>query len=231
MNAGRYMLKIAYDGSGFCGWQEQLPPDGEAVRTVQGDVRAAMQRVLGREIRLQGASRTDTGVHALGQVAHFEVGEGVRIPEERLAMAINSRLADDVEVLRVQRVRGDFDATGDAVEKQYRYRLWMEGRRPLQHRSFVYPVRYGGLEYQIVIRGGGFLYRMVRIVAGTLVEVGRGHFEPRKIDELLAVADRAQAGPTLPPMGLCLEWIRYPEEKLVVDGGGGEKDIPVIKTQ
>ncbi len=249
----RYKLTIAYDGSNFHGWQEQCTPDGNPPRTVQQVVRTTCQQVLGQPVELVGASRTDTGVHALGQVAHLDAETS--IPIERMAMAITSRLPDDVEVRHVEPAPPDFDAISGAKRKQYRYRIWADAHRPLQLRHCVYhcwvpiDVRkmndaamrlvgehdFAGFanaghgrtttvrtiydchiedvphspEVHIVVQGNGFLYNMVRIIAGTLIEVARGHKHSKYIDELLAEPDRQQSGPTMPPQGLVLEWIRY----------------------
>lgn len=264
---GRYRLTIAYDGSAFHGWQKQTPPPGrgEPPRTVAGELEPLLARLLRQPITLVGASRTDAGVHAMGQVAHFDASE-MRVPVERLAEAINSRLPKDIEVRVAERVADDFHATRDARCKQYRYRLWNATHRPLAMRHTVYH-HWAGLDIdrmndaagrlvgthdfeglaaaghgrastvrtifdchvemksldllsvgsvdagrlvEIVVQGDGFLYNMVRILAGTLVEVGRGRFEPQQVDRILETADRREAGPTLPPDGLCLEWIRYP---------------------
>lgn len=226
----------------------------ESVRTVAGTVEATLRRVMGCPINLRGASRTDTGVHARGQVAMFDAAD--RIPIERLAMAINSRLPEDVEVVRADHAPADFDVIRDVASKQYRYRIWNADARPLEKRGFVYHCwkeldlermsdaagrlvgehDFAGFaaaahgrtttvreifgcevercarepnEVHVAVRGSGFLYHMVRIIAGTLIDVGRGHFEPGVIDRVLASGDRSQAGLTLPPNGLCLEWIRY----------------------
>lgn len=251
----RYKLTIAYDGTLFHGWQRQAQPDGGELRTVQGVVRDAMVRALGQPVLLQGASRTDAGVHAEGQVAHFDAES--RIPIERLADAVNARLPRDVEVREACETHATFHAIGDAVSKQYRYRLWTGRRRPLGERHNVYhcwtPLNLDAMQraaaiivgehdfaafaaaghgrlstvrtvhacavephtdahnpqLHIVVSGNGFLYNMVRIIAGTLVEVGRGRFEPSHIQTLFGTPDRSRAGPTLPPQGLCLEWIRY----------------------
>lgn len=242
----RYRMTIAYDGADFHGWQHQ-----PGLRTVQQTVRDALVTAMAQPITLQGASRTDAGVHAMGQVAHFDADS--RIPLERMAMAINARLPGDVEVRDVAIAAPDFDATRDAIDKQYRYRIWNTTRRPLGLRRMVYhywvpldttlmddaaqhlvgehdfagfaTAGHGRLstirtvhacrvqrhddEVHLTISGGGFLYNMVRIITGTLIEVGRGHWPVDRVDEILAAADRTLAGPTVPPSGLCLEWIRY----------------------
>ena len=261
----RYRLTIAYDGSRYHGWQEQTAHDGApTVPTVQAELRSALQVIARQPVNLSGASRTDAGVHALGQVAHFDA-ENLAVPIDRLARAINSRLPGDIEVREAAEVDPAFDAIGDAVEKQYRYRVWNAERRPLAYRHTVYhcwtpldrsamekaasllvgehdfaaftnaghgrlstvrsvlacaverrpptgavhPDAVAHDEVHIVVRGDGFLYNMVRIIAGTLVEVGRGRFAPDHVRTLLGEPDRRRAGPTLPPDGLCLEWIRY----------------------
>ena len=91
----RYMLTIAYDGTAFHGWQKQTPPDRDPLRTVAGVVEDALRHVLRQPLDLVGASRTDAGVHAQGQVAHFDADTS--IPLEKIASAVNSRLPDDVE--------------------------------------------------------------------------------------------------------------------------------------
>lgn len=247
----RYKLLIAYDGSAFHGWQKQEPPDAPALRTVQGVMHDTMVRLFKQPINLVGASRTDSGVHARGQVAHFDAVS--RVPVERMAMAINSRLPDDIEVLEAEAVSPSFDAIRQAVTKQYTYTIHNTERRPLGIRHMVHhywqpldaermnaaaarlvgehdfegfsaaghgrestvrtihrcEVQRDGDRVVITVEGSGFLWNMVRIIAGTLLEVGRGHFEPQHIDEILRTADRQLAGPTLPPNGLCLEWIRH----------------------
>lgn len=264
----RYRLTIAYDGSRYHGWQEQRGPDGSPrVPTVQTAVRQALQHLARQPVTLHGASRTDTGVHALGQVAHFDA-DHLTVPIDRLPRAVNSRLPDDIEVRDAAIVDEAFDAISGARDKQYRYRLWNSERRPLAYRHTVYhcwtPLRVDAMraaaaalvgehdfaaftnaghgrlstvrtlhacdverhpltgsvgdepppapgrgELHVVVRGNGFLYNMVRIIAGTLVEVGRGRFDADHVRRLLTEGDRRLAGPTLPPQGLCLEWIRY----------------------
>ncbi|MEM8756295.1 MAG: tRNA pseudouridine synthase A [Planctomycetota bacterium] len=280
----RYKLTIAYDGTDFCGWQKQEPPDPgnpggrTTLRTVQGVVEEAARTVL-REpgLVLTGASRTDSGVHALGQVAAFtsepDSSTGVGWPEDRgtdrLIKALNSKLSRDVLVRGAELVGDLFEPIGGAVEKEYTYTIVSGPTRPLWDRRYVWhtwyeldiermraaaahlvgehdfaafaqinhgrkttvrtiyrcdiaagppphpgPLTRGGgegAEERFVIRvsGSGFLYNMVRIIAGTLMEVGRGRIDAGDIPAILESKDRRRAGITLPPMGLRLEWVRY----------------------
>ena len=250
----RYKLVIAYDGTDFHGWQKQIPPDAPPLRTVAGEVEATLARLLGQPVNLLGASRTDAGVHARGQVAQFDAS--LRIPIERLAEAVNSRLPQDIEVVSAEVADANFDAISGCRSKQYRYRIFNTRRRPLDRRHYAWhcwtpldvdrmnqaaarlvgthdfagfaAAGHGrlstvrtitacrverpdpdGPEVHIFVEGAGFLYNMVRIIAGTLVEIGRGHSDADMIDRAIETADRSQAGPTLPPQGLWLEWIEY----------------------
>ncbi|MEQ9461576.1 MAG: tRNA pseudouridine(38-40) synthase TruA [Phycisphaeraceae bacterium] len=249
----RYRMTIAYDGADFCGWQKQEPPGQDPYRTVQGVVESTLTRVMRQRVNLVGASRTDSGVHAMGQTAHFDAASP--IPYERMAHAINSRLPEDVEVRTVVCAPDGFDAIRDAVKKRYRYRLHTLGSRPLGTRKLVWHYREAldldrmnraaqklvgthdieglsaaghgrestlrtifrceveraaGGEVHVVTEGDGFLYNTVRIIVGTLIEVGRGHTGPERVDEILAARDRRLAGPTAPATGLWLERVWYP---------------------
>ena len=257
----RYKLTIAYDGTNFHGWQKQEPPDREPLRTVQGVIEEAVRAtVRNPHVKLQGASRTDAGVHAIGQVAAFT--SETKIPTERLALAISSRLPDDVQVRDAKIVADSFDPISDCERKCYQFtiahagmsRLELRQTPPLFDRHYVYStfhaldiVRMNTAAKQLIgendfasfaqinhgrestireiydcsvtamqddrcmieVVGNGFLYNMVRIIAGTLVEVGRGKRTADSIVEILVARDRRAAGPTLPPEGLCLCWIRY----------------------
>lgn len=305
----RYALTLAYDGTHFSGWQKQEPPapaEGQrvpatiapeldpgregrvALRTVQAVVERAVRFVVREPIILLGASRTDSGVHARGQVAAFTCSpreddpspdleatpRGSGWPASRgadtLLRAINGRLPEDVLCTRCTLVANDFDPIGGCSAKGYSYTLHVAppharegspaGLRPLFDRAFVHhvhdvlevgamrraaahfvgehdfaafaaaghgrlttvrrvfscavndaPSDHGARRVRIEISGSGFLWNMVRIIAGTLVDVGRGRIDADAIPAILAGKDRARAGPTLPPTGLCLEWIRYPE--------------------
>jgi len=128
----RFLLTLAYDGTDFSGWQLQA---GD--RTVQGEVEASLARLVGAPVRVHGSGRTDAGVHALGQTAHFDC------PEERAAVpwqrALNATLPPDVRVLRCDRVAADFHARYHALAKTYEYGLWHQGGFCLpQRRRFVW---------------------------------------------------------------------------------------------
>ena len=267
----RFRLTIAYDGTEFHGWQRQETPSAAdpsvrvALRTVQGVVAQAVRDVVREPVHVQGASRTDAGVHALSQTAAFTVSAPVvndpakppvwdRLSEDRLRLAINSRLPGDVVIRSLARTREDFDPISDCAEKGYRYTLHVGMDRPLFDRRFVHHVRtpldvgrmreaaarfVGAHDFAafaaaghgrattvrtvtactvdspepvrvvIGVAGGGFLHNMVRIMAGTLIEVGRGRLAPSAVDAALASGDRRDAGPTAPGAGLCLIWMRY----------------------
>jgi len=266
------------------------PPDiaegRVAMRTVQHVVERAVQAVCRERVVLMGASRTDSGVHAGGrfpdgthggQVAAFtsfaDPAKGQGWPPERgtdaLVRALNSELPRDVLCLNAEIAHPDFDPIGDAVAKEYTYRIVCGPTRPLWDRRFVFhtwhPLEFAPMQaaarrlegehdfaafaqinhgrkttvrtvyacgvepwsapdhrgppardesrFQIRVSGSGFLYNMVRIIAGTLMEVGRGRIDPDRVPEIIASKDRRQAGPTLPPQGLRLEWVRYGEPR------------------
>jgi tRNA pseudouridine38-40 synthase len=252
----RYKLTVAYEGTEFHGWQKQHPPGREPLRTVQEVLEHAVMEVVREPVVLTGASRTDSGVHARGQVAAFSTTR--TLPLEKVAVAINARLPDDVQIVRAVTTDESFDPIADAMSKGYRYSIFhgrpTEIRRPLFDRRLVTYVpavldaerMHAGAAHlvgthafdsltkkehgrestrrtildcavtastshrlRIDVSGDGFLYNMVRIIAGTLVEVGRGRLEPDAVAEIIAARDRGAAGPTMPPEGLCLMWIKY----------------------
>jgi tRNA pseudouridine38-40 synthase len=276
----RYKLTVAYDGTHFHGWQKQrrtadnlsgaldphaqpntardVPPAGDGpLRTVQHVLEMAVRRVVREPVQVIGASRTDAGVHARGQVAAFT--SHLEIPPTKIARAVSSRLPDDVQVRHAEIVPDDFDPIGGAIAKGYQYRIahsCVRGKYPLFNRYYLATTHYkldpvrmneaarmflGEHDFtsfarinhrrespvrmiyeckvtatsrqrcKIDIAGNGFLYNMVRIIAGTLVEVGRGAIEPQAIETILVARNRDAAGPTLPACGLCLMWIRYPD--------------------
>ncbi|MBX3379857.1 MAG: tRNA pseudouridine(38-40) synthase TruA [Phycisphaeraceae bacterium] len=280
----RYKLTIAYDGTDFCGWQKQEPtlehsektgstklidptltPGTEgrvALRTVQGVVERAVREIVREMVELRGASRTDSGVHARGQVAAFTcageesgpTGWPVSRGPEALVRALNGKLPDDVVVKGAEIVDSEFDPISDCTSKGYSYSIHNARTRELFDRKFVHHVwdlldveamqraatvlvgehDFAGFaaaghgrqttvrtihrldvtkvredRVRIDVEGNGFLWNMVRIISGTLIEVGRGMKRAEDMPAILESKDRSRAGPTLPPTGLCLEWIRY----------------------
>ncbi len=254
----RYRLTIAYDGTDFCGWQKQHPPDETPLRAVQQVVEDTARTIIHEPLRVNGASRTDSGVHARGQVAGFDPVK--TMDRDRVRRAMNARLPDDVLVTKVDIVDRDFNPIGDATSKGYRFSIAHSGLagapRPLFDRRYVYYSAYvldvqrmhaaaqhlvGEHDFAsftrinhgrftsvrtihacdvtaqapdrlaIDISGDGFLYNMVRIIAGTLRDVGRGKLEPDDMPGIIAACDRSFSGPTLPPQGLCLEWVEFGE--------------------
>ncbi len=253
----RFALTVQYDGTDFHGWQKQEPPGKEPLRTVQAVLEKAVRSVVRQPAIIDGASRTDAGVHALGQVAAFS--STVELPLDRLAMAITSALPEDVQVTEAWPVIDSFDPISDARSKGYRFRIvhgappshwpnlfesrylhrcWTRMDVPAMARaashfvgerdfSSVASTRHGResavrrilrcdvieterQELRLEIAGTGFLYNMVRIIAGTLIEVGRGRLKADDIPALLESRDRTRGGQTLPPKGLCLMWVEYP---------------------
>jgi tRNA pseudouridine38-40 synthase len=223
---------------------------------VQNVLERAVREVVREPVILVGASRTDAGVHAKGQVAAFTTSR--EIPLERLPRAITGKLPDDVQVIRAAIVDEAFDPISDCVAKGYRYRIAHscahEGRVPLfdRHVTSWTPYRldiermreaavrlvgthdfasftrmHHGREstvrtvfecmatsvsqyrLRLDISGSGFLHNMIRIIAGTLIDIGRGKFAPDDVDRILEARDRAAAGNTFTPEGLCLMWVRY----------------------
>ncbi len=264
----RYLLRLAYEGTGFSGWQMQHKAgvEVESIRTVQALVQRAVREAIREPAILVGASRTDAGVHAAGQVAAFNRSDdpdAPGAPEASLLAAINARLPQDILALECRRVRPCFEPISDAVAKGYRYLVHDAYERPLWDRAFVHRVQLRPGEsldvdamravaarlvgehdfaafakaghgrkstvrtvhacevvrrddgrIAIDISGNGFLHNMVRIVAGTLVDAGKGKSSPERLDEALRTGDRRLAGPTLSAAGLRLEWIEYPPEVL-----------------
>lgn len=250
----RYKLTVAYEGTDFHGWQKQEPRDQAPLRTVQGVLERVVVKVVREPVVLVGASRTDSGVHALGQVAAFSTSRD--IPIERLPRAITSRCPEDLQVIQAEKVPESFDPIRDAVRKQYCYTIQHgSDLPPLFDRRFIWRTHHdlevdlmnqaamllvGTHDFEsfasahhgrentireilsckvttltqnrlkIEVVGGGFLYNMVRIIAGSLLEIGRGAREPNSITKAIRNQDRRLTGPTLGPEGLRLEWIEYP---------------------
>ena len=245
----RIKLTVAYDGTNYCGWQIQ--PNGV---TVQEILEGALSELLKEEIHIMGASRTDAGVHALGNVAVFDTG--ARMPGDKYSYALNTRLPADIRIQESREVSSDFHPRFAKTVKTYEYRIlnrrFPDPTRRLYSFFYYYPLdeermRQGaaylvgehdfksfctakadvestvrtvysldvereGDMITLRIRGNGFLYNMVRIIAGTLLRVGSGAMEPERVKEILEARDRSLAGETARPEGLTLVGIEYPEE-------------------
>lgn len=244
----RIKLTVAYDGTDYCGWQIQK--NGVTVEEV---LNRALSRLTGEKITVIGASRTDAGVHARGNVAVFDTD--ARIPAERIAYAVNALLPEDVVVVRSEEVPAGWHPRKCVSVKTYEYRILnREFPDPVRRRDTYFvsfpldldrmrqaagylkgthdfksfcsaqtsvedtvrtiyslDVEKAGDLFTVRVRGNGFLYNMVRIIAGTLAGVGRGYFEPEEVERMLEEKDRTKAGVTAPPQGLTLVGIEYEE--------------------
>ncbi|MDR1664780.1 MAG: tRNA pseudouridine(38-40) synthase TruA [Clostridiales bacterium] len=243
------LLTVAYDGTRYAGWQRQT--NGLAVQQVIED---ALAKLMGRAVVLRAASRTDAGVHALGQRAAFGA-DGLKVPLEKLPEVLNGLLPPDISVTAAEEAQDGFVPRFRAREKTYRYQIqnapypnpligrysaWVRqsldvdamgeaaahciGRhdfkafcaasRDVFEKSTVREVFSCGVEVReeragsrliaVTVTGGGFLYNMVRILAGTLVYAGLGKIPPPSVPEIIASKDRTRAGKTMPPNGLTL---------------------------
>ena len=245
----RVLLVVAYDGTAYNGWQLQ-----PGAATIEGELNNALSCLLCEEIRVIGASRTDSGVHALCNIAVFDTD--ARIPAEKISYALNQRLPEDIRIQKSMEVASDFHPRHCNSKKTYEYRILnrefsLPTRRLYAHFTYVpldaelmrrgaayligehdfksfcataavvettvrtiTDVQVERINEEIVIRvsGTGFLYNMVRIIAGTLMEVGRGNYPPEKVQEILEAKDRQAAGPTAPACGLTL--VKYEFEDL-----------------
>lgn len=240
----RVRLTVAYDGTAYHGWQVQ----NNGI-TIESELNRCLSELFQEPIAVIGASRTDAGVHALGNVAVFDTC--ARIPAAKIAYALNQRLPEDIRIQRSEEVEPDWHPRHCESRKTYEYRIY-RGEfpvptkrlyahftyRPLNvermqraaaylmgehdfksfcqtgaqvestvRRIYELDVREEGADVVLRVCGNGFLYNMVRIIAGTLMEVGQGRREPEEILEILERKDRSAAGPTAPACGLTL--IKY----------------------
>jgi tRNA pseudouridine38-40 synthase len=246
----KFKLTIGYDGTAYEGWQVQKIGTG-----VQEKVEAALAKLFPSRPRVHSSSRTDTGVHALGMVAHFEAPRTEsRMSTRKLALALNAWLPEDIRVLSATKATREFHSRFDATGKQYRYFVWNHSAmnplirqtawhvpRPLDipamrqaarmfvgkhdFRSFTSNTGYdrdstvrtvtrcqlkqSGRLLTFIIEGDGFLYKMCRGIAGTIVQVGQGKFPADEIKTMLAKRNRRVAGMTAPAHGLVLWKVFY----------------------
>lgn len=260
-------LTVSYDGFGFAGFARQ-----PGLRTVQGALEEALSVALRRTVEVVGAGRTDSGVHALGQVVSFasaEAGTDLRV----LSRSVNALAGEGVTVTGARLARPGFSARFDATAREYRYRIATGPARPLFLHDFAWHVpsrldrdamnaatallvgehdfrsfcvtesaegqrthRYVRLlevyeaeelgERCLTVRvvGNAFLHSMVRVIVGTLVEVGAGRWSPQRVGDALAACDRRAAGPTAPAKGLVLHSVEYPEDVWIEQGVVPEDD-------
>jgi len=245
----RYKAIIAYDGTHFNGFQKQ--PNG---RTVQEEMEKTLKKMAnGKEITVFGSGRTHAGVHAMGQVIHFDYPE--ERPLERMRFALDTQSPEDIAVKAVEIVSDDFHARYLVKEKTYQFRVDIgKPRSPFRRHYasyFPYPldlskiqralpdligthdftsfcasgssiedkvrtiyeakmeVNEAGDELLFTFRGNGFLYKMIRILVGTLLKIGNGRLSEDSIPEIIAKKDRNAAGPTAHPEGLYLYEVVY----------------------
>lgn len=230
----------------------------DGLRSVQGELTRALTEVCGHPVKVQGSGRTDGGVHALGQTAHFDTE--CAIPAEKFPFALNIALPPDIKIQAAREVPPLFHARFDVSRKTYRYRFYISRHlRPLlddfalqvyqpldveamdRAASFVVGqhdfacFKAEGTEVRDTVRvmsaarvfapspdevwfeitGKGFLYNMVRIIAGTLLRVGQGKIPPEAMQEIILSKDREAAGKTVAAKGLCLLRVEYPEQALL----------------
>ena len=242
----RVLLRVAYDGTGYSGWQIQ--PNAVTVEKVLIE---ALEGLFGKKVEIIGASRTDAGVHAYGNVAVFDTD--TKMPAEKISYALNQRLPEDVRIQESVEVEAGFHPRHRDCVKTYEYRIWNDRFESPLNRLYSH-FYYGKLDVDVMkeacghfvgehdftsfcsagsqvvdkvrtiysldvkredrlitirVTGNGFLYNMVRIIAGTLLRVGEGKIKPSEIPAIIAGKDRNLAGPTAPAKGLALVEIKY----------------------
>ena len=242
----RIKLTIEYDGTNYAGWQRQ-----ENALAVQQVIEDALTKLTRHKVVIAGASRTDAGVHALGQAAHFDTES--RIPPDKYAYALNTMLPPDIRISDSQAVSDDFHARFSNTGKLYRYQIRSAPHAGAltrnTHAHVIYPLndalmaaelndligahdfgafaasgsvvkdtvrtiyaaelRRNGAELTLFISGSGFLYNMVRIIAGTLISIGTGKLEPGAFRRAIESGDRLDLGVTAPAHGLTLMEVYY----------------------
>ncbi len=242
----RIMLIVGYDGTNYCGWQTQI--NGITVEEV---LNKKLSQLLKEEIVVIGASRTDSGVHALGNVCVFDTD--TQIPPEKLSYALNQRLPEDIKVQSSKEVDDDFHPRKVKAIKTYEYKVLNKKHEIPTLRLYTHFV-YHKLDIKkmrkaskyligehdfisfssargqakttirnvteikiskkddvisIKVSGYGFLYNMVRIIAGTLLKVGMGIYPPEHVKKIIESKDRKMSAPKAPAKGLTLLNISY----------------------
>lgn len=242
-----YKMILQYDGTRYNGWQRQKATDN----TIQGKLEAILTKMSGQPVEIHGAGRTDAGVHARGQVAHFSLDTD--FSPDQIKDYINEYLPDDIGVLRLTEASPRFHSRLNAIGKVYQYRIGKSRAANVFERKYVsvHPeqlnvermkkaseyllgkhdfksfcgnarmkkstvrtihsiqIEETESEIRITYSGNGFLQYMIRILTGTLIEVGEGKRTPESIPELIDCLDRSQAGATAPACGLTLLEVKY----------------------
>ena len=242
-----FKIVLQYDGTRYQGWQRQVSTDN----TIQGKLEALLSKMCGTAVEIQGAGRTDAGVHAYGQVANFHMDTEKTADE--IMDYMNQYLPEDISVISCEEKPERFHARLNAKGKVYCYHIWNSTKKPVFRRKYVHEVpgeldmtamrraadallgthdyqsftstkrgkkstvrtvdsigiERAGEEIIFTFRGNGFLYHMVRIMMGTLIEVGLGIRKAEEIPFIINAKDRSKAGHLIPGKGLVLMEVTY----------------------
>ncbi len=238
----RILLTIEYDGTNYSGWQKQ-----PCQKTVQGKIEGAIFRAIGKEVEIFGSGRTDAGVHALHQTAHFDLD--LPVPTSKIPDILNNALPADIVIKRAEEVAPDFHARFSIKRKCYLYQIYNSQikqaflanrmawvRKPLDvkrmkecakiligehdfrglcsantcatdfvRKIFAINIKKDGEYLSVSVQGSGFLYNMVRIIVGTLVDYALEKITLNDVKDALKNGDRSKAGQTMPACGLYLQ--------------------------
>lgn len=241
-------LILCYKGTNFYGWQVQ----GD-LATIQKSITDAIYKLSGENVYVSGCGRTDSGVHAKVYVANFK--SNIKVPMNKLALALNAHLSNDISIRQAIEVPDDFDARFSCIKKEYTYNIYQSNTRNPLYSDYSYfytkklniddmkkaseyfvgtqdfsSVKSAGTPVKSAIRtmyyakvyvdndfikislcADGFLYNMVRVIAGTLVAAGSGRICPEDVYDILNAKDRTKAFSTLPPQGLFMTKLFYDE--------------------
>ncbi len=238
----RILLTIEYDGTNYSGWQKQ-----PTQKTIQGEIEGAIFRAIGKEVEIFGSGRTDAGVHAIHQTAHFDLD--LPIPTGKIADILNNALPADIVIKDAQEVAPDFHARFSIKKKCYLYQIynspikqaflanrmaWVRRQLDIKRmkecakllvgvhdfkglcsantcatdfvrKIFAISVKRDGDYIYVSVQGSGFLYNMVRIITGTLVDYALEKITLDDVKQALEKGDRSKAGQTMPACGLYLQ--------------------------
>lgn len=252
----RIKLTIEYDGTAYAGWQRQ-----KNALAVQQVVEDALTKLTKTKVVISGASRTDAGVHAIGQIAHFDTES--RIPADKYCYALNTMLPTDIRISASEEVSEDFHARFSTAGKLYRYQILSAHHAGAftrnTHAHVIYPLNDAlmaeelksligehdfaafaasgsivkdtvrtiytadlyrrGNTVTLFVSGNGFLYNMVRIIAGTLISIGTGKLEPGAFRRAIEGKSRLDLGVTAPAHGLTLMEVFYDKSRLLEKAG------------